>query len=829
MAQVGRVFILRESRRYWRSNRLGAVLVGLMLAVGFSGAALTLAVMLALSSPAGAGLNPMRYLTIAEETSGGGSRPISWTSYEQLRGSITSRNSALLAYAEPTRARTKVDQSTLDISVAGVSEGFFSKAVAGFIGDDFSPSWEGDNGEGEVILGASLQQKFFSSPAYALGRSITMNGQSYRIVGIAPKAFTGLWYTTDAWVTPDRFFALSFGLPKDQLATAAATTQGKMWKSTPVFYALACSAQLSKGGMRRELDAQMRFRDNSLNHLHVTDGLSNDPIRDQKILSWSRLAFLLSLALIFAASFNYCGLLIAQAPRRIAELRLKRVLGASVIRIITENFCGPGLIVAIGFLLACAMSVAGVWVLNAQAGGYLAAVNITWLTLSAVLGLELVLAFLLAAFVTLIPSFRLMDDSGIPRLGYTSTVSKRSVFALQGIVAMQIAFCILIGLGTTMIFGAVRSMSRESLGFYSDQLTVVPVTLASATGNMDFRISSTHDFPMAIFTRQTLQHAAEALPSVRAMAAASCAPFGKPMKTMMIRPMDSGSLPPHTAHFCGVTQGFFETMGTPMIQGRGFSSGSLTGAVSEVVINRKLAQELWPGKNPLHRVLQLQQPELGFQFVTEVVGVTEDMRLAGRTSTPDAALFLPLRSEVFAFSVPLYFVVKGSESPHTLEMLTNQQATLFMSSLATDGAYRISEKLRSSSFEQAMRVYVTGGGTLLIALIAYTGLYGVLVYFINTRRREIALRMCFGASRWDVRRNVIQQAAQCALFAVLASLLGWGGIARLAASEWTGQNAWSWEKIVIIPIACVTASILISLVPANAAARVSPGEILKEQ
>ena len=720
-----------------------------VLAIGFAGSALTLTVMLAISSPVSNGLSPMRYATIAEETSGGGSRPISWSTYERLRDSAPWKDPALIAYAEPTRAKMAYGQTTMDISVAGVSDGFFPRATEGLTGSDFSASWDGGRGEGEVILGASLQEKLFPSPAEALGRSIVLNGQSYRVTGVARKTFTGLWYATDAWVTPDRIFYLTFGVSQDELSRASAgpaANSSTVWKTAPIFYALAGSRNLSAKRMRQALGSLVRSQDDASYHLHVTDGLSNDPVRDQKIRAWSRLAFLLSVALIFAASFNYCGLLIAQAPRRIAEVRLKRVLGAAASRIIAENMFGPAFIVAAGFVLAASAATAGACIVKTQASSYLA-INVAWPTLLGVLAMELALACILAAIVALVPAFRLMNDRGAPHLGYTSTRSKSAVFTLQGIVAVQIAFCILAGLGTTMILSAVRSMSHEVLGFDSHHLTVIPIGLALKGASVDFRTSEKRDFPMATFTRGALQHAVETLPAIRYMAAASCAPFSQPLKTIAVQRMDRVSMPSRAVRFCGATQGFFEAMGNPIVEGRGFSSGDLTGSVSEVVINRQLAQELWPGDSPLHQTVRLEQPELGLRFVAQVVGVAQDMRLSGSANTPDATVFLPLKGNIFGLSFPLYFLVKGSASPNALEMFINQQATLFMPSLAPDGSYLIDERLRSSSLEQTMRVYLAGGGAILIALIAYTGLYGVLVYFINTRRKEIALRMCFGATR----------------------------------------------------------------------------------
>ena len=820
-----------QYRRFFRRSPLVTALAGGVLAIGFTFSAVALTIMLAMAAPRSSGLRPLAYATLAEETNGGGSQAISWATIERLRESALWSDPVLAAYAEPIRAHLSYKQMEQEISVAAASSGFFTSFVHLDRGQDFASSWANENADREVVLTPTLAERLFSKGGDAVGRIVELNEQSFRVIGVAPKSFAGLWSQTDAWVTPKRIVWLDFGSFR---AEGSGTGQGpsvldkpEAWKKPAFFYVLAGSG-FSRQELRQQLERLVREPGLLDKHLNVSDGLTKDPVWDSKVRAWARLAFLISIALILAASLNYCGLLLAQAPRYVEEVRLKRVLGASVLRILAENMCGPVVTVLASFMLALCASGAALWVLANQGSRFLPAVRGSWQIALGILGVGLAISGVLAVVVGSIPSLRLLHDSGAPRIGYTHTAGKNTTLGLYAIVSGQIASSVLICLLAAMIGGTVRSSSQEVLGFDSRRLVALEIGPSTKNAHVEFSTGGVGDFPLARFARSVVQGAPGSIPAVTSFSAASCAPLAAPMKTISLQRMDK-SLPARSIHFCAASQSFFKAMGNRIVEGHTFSSDRFTGDVSEVVINQQLANEMWPGEDPLHRTVRIEEPSWDLQFDAEVVGIAEDMHFSGLSSTPDATAFLPLQGNVFTLSFPLYFIVRGTESPRSIEEFTRQQAATSMPSLGVSATYQVDERLHQSFLEQEVRVWFSAGGAVVIAIIAYLGLYGVLVHSVNWRRKEMALRVCFGASGNTLRKIVIRQALLCSLFALAISLLAWKPLTILAGNVWLGKVGLSWQVATGVSLICVAAAAIISLFPASTAASVTPAEVLREQ
>jgi putative ABC transport system permease protein len=821
--------IRREYYRFVKRNPLGTLLLLLLLIVGFTGSSVTYTIMQLMLVPKSSGLRSMAYATIAEDSSGG-IRPVSWKTYERLRETADSNGLALVAYAEPIKVHLSFGQNEEDISVAAASDGFFSAFTERLNGaEDFSSSWQAHNGGTEIILSNSLAGRLFSNAGEALGRSLSLNNQTFRIIGVAPKSLSGLWSSTDAWVTPNKIISLSFGVVAGMSQpggekSSPVLDNPDMWQKSHLFYVLVgSSAPLAR--LRQKLEKLVRSPENAQGNLHVSDGLTKDPARDVKVRSWARLALLLSAALLFATALNYCGLLLAQAPRYVEELRLKRVLGANLLRIVIESMCGPMITVLAGFIVATYCTINVLWLISKHELHFLLAGGISWKMGAGILGMGLAIACILAFLIALIPTLRLLHDSGVPQMGYTSTSGKKMNLVLYGVVSGQIASCIVICLIAAMIVVAVRSLSREALGFRSDHLSVF--TVAPATKNMPFSFSTSdaRDFPLAAFTRGVV---AKSSNTISGVAAASCAPLAQPLKTISMQRLDRG-LPPLTVHFCAVSRDFFQIMGNTIVEGSTFSDDTFTGEVHELVINRKLASELWPEERPLHQTVRIEEPAWGIQLTGELVGISQDMRFSGLTNTPDATVFLPLKGNVFTLSFPLYFMSKGATSLHPMDGFIQRQATSSGLSLGVSSSYNVNERLRESFMEQRVRVWLSAGGAMLVAVIAYLGLYGVLVHSINSRRRELAIRSCFGASDRKVRMLIVQKALKCSAAAIALSLLAWRPINLMVSRAWIGKMELSWLLIIIIPLLCMMTAVGISFKPAWEATKVSPSELLKGQ
>jgi hypothetical protein len=826
------IAILKQSRRYLRRNPLLTLLAGIVLAVGFSGSTLAYTVMLAMLSPRTSGLRAMQYATIAEEARGGGFQSVTWKTYEHLRQSTSWSDPVLVAYAEPIRARVHFRNFQQELSVAAASNGFFTEFAPLEAGTDFSSAWKNPHGDKVVILSRRLAEHLFSAPSDAIDQNILLNDQAFRVIGVSAGNFSGLWSSTDAWVPPSVIIPLAFGgspADKNQAGSQQSPVfdNAEVWEGVPMFFVLAGSRRMPLEQLRDRLKSLVRSPEELPKNLGVTDGLSKDPIMDMKIRSWARLALLLSMALIFAGGLNYCGLLLAQVPRYFEEVRLKRVLGASVWRILLDNMWGPVMTVFASVLVAACSIIVALSRLGEHQFRFLQARMIPWHTLIYVLGIQLALGSLLGVLIALLPSVRLLRESGAPRMGYTTTAGKKTNAVLHAIIAGQMASCILVFLIAGMIISAVRSLSKTNIGFESAGLKVIEVGPASNGAPVQFSTGGKGEFPLAAFTREVVENSGGKVPQIN-VSAASCAPLVQTMRSISIQRLDR-DLPPRSVHFCAVSQQFFQALGNPIVAGTGFSSNLFTGDVSEAVINSSLAKELWPEEDPLHHVVRIEEPSWGLAFVAEVVGVAQDMRFSGLTSTPDPTVFLPLRGNAFTLSFPLYFLAKGMQSPDPIEAVARQQARVYMPSLDVNSVYHVDQQLRQSFMEQEAQVWFCITGAALVAIIAYLGLYGVLLHLVNSKRKELAIRACFGASRGELKRIVVRQALQCSLVATIIALVSWKPVTAVVAGWSLGKVESPWQSAVAIAVLCLVTAVCISLLPASAAARVSPAETLKEQ
>jgi predicted permease len=825
--------VRQETRRFVRRNPLLSLSAVIILSLGIGISAFTLTLLLALTSLPSPGMRLMNYATIAEATSGGGSRPIPWKIFEQLR--TTSRQDIhLAAYSEPIDVTMWVNQKAMPLRVAAVSNDFFSVFTLTLsAGRDFSAVEEAKAGQHVVILSLPLAIDMFKSAAGAVDRYIELDGLPYQVIGVAPRAFEGLFgASVKAWAPANCINPLDWNLAKlgDTSANnklTAAFAEADLWKAIPVFYGVAGSNRAPFFELLRSLIGMISPRGSEDAPLHAYRGLSTDPVRDVKLRKWSRLGFLLALGFTMVTSLNYCGLLLARSPLYIEEVRLKRTFGARSGRLMLELMTGPAVTAGVGLFAACLLLTGSLVLVSRVSIFYRQLLRGSWQTALLAVGVQILVACVLTLIIALAPALRLVRESGVPRLGYTSTKTKWTSFVLQSVVTLQIASCIAACILAGMIFSAVRTMIRERLGYRADSLSAACILPASHGAPVSMFIREVGPFPVASAIDAVIGQVAS-LPGVRSVSVAINAPFDRPMKELTLQRMDSSSALPGPVNYTAVSQNYFRTTGNAILRGRSFSSDDLTGRVTEVLINQALKKELWSDEDPVDRPVTLTDAATGIVFTATIVGVVEDMRFSGLTSAPEPTVFLPLKGLAFTMGTPFYIITDGSESVRSLEDRVNQQLSTQMPELSVQHAYSVGDRVRVSLNKEKIRGYFSLGGAFSIAVVACIGLYGALIYNVNTRRRELAIRVCFGASPWVIRKTVMRQAAQCALFAGVLSAPFWPLLERLSSSDLLGRVSWSTWRAALISLACMSGSIVTSWIPAAVAARVSPSEMLKE-
>jgi len=813
--------MLREMRRFLKRNLAMNLTAGILLAAGMGLSSIALDLLISLRSLGSPGLRNISFATISESDNGQSSRPISWNRFERLRGRFET-NPSLAAYSTPATVQLQVGGAERPIRIAVTSANFFESFTEPVsVGRTFTTEEEQISGQHVVILSFPIAVALFRSPAQALSHEIKLDGLSYAVVGVAPMQFSGIFGTdVDAWAPASCIIPLSF-----KLHARTASNFQDLWKVIPGFFAIAGSSRASAPNLVSETAKMLPARAADEQHLQVSQGLTSDPMRDSTLRRWSRLGFLIAIAFTIVAGLNYCGLLLARAPLLIEQIRLKRILGAASPRLMSELIAGPASLMSASFLSSLVILVFGLTRIARISPFFRQLIHGSLNAGIELLAIQICLTAVLTCCVSLLPALRLLKDSGSPRLGYTSTESRRMSWAFGALVTGQIACCIVTCTMVAMIVIAVMNLLREPLGYRPKAL--VAVRVYPSAGSINWSIDDTGPFPLAVAFASLLNHA-RSLPGVRKVSAAISVPLDNSMHALSLEKLDGSSAIQYSVDYNGVTQNYFDTLGTKFLRGRGFSSASLTGKANEVVINEALARELWPDADPLNRTVRLSAPALGLEFTCSVIGVVEDMRLNHLNETPQPIVFLPLRGPVFALGMPYAIVARGTPSIRSLENRISSDLAATMPALKAEQGYSIAARIAELRAAESRRGYLALAGAIAIALVAYVGLYAALAFYISTKRRELAVRICFGASSWTIRSIVIRHATVYALLAALISALAWPLLAIFSSRQLVGKTSWSIENAFLVTSVCIVASAMTALISARSATRITPIEMLRD-
>jgi ABC-type antimicrobial peptide transport system permease subunit len=173
--------------------------------------------------------------------------------------------------------------------------------------------------------------------------------------------------------------------------------------------------------------------------------------------------------------------------------------------------------------------------------------------------------------------------------------------------------------------------------------------------------------------------------------------------------------------------------------------------------------------------------------------------------------------------------VYGDESAHALEDAAKQAVAELMPGMGVYRIYGISDEIDAKLAPERFRAFGALAGAAVMGAVALIGLYGSLAFYLRSKRREMAVRICLGASPETIRNMILLRAFRCAVAAALLSLPMWLVFKRLSANDYLGQVSWSAGRAVAITLVCVAGSVLLAMIPAAAARSISPASVLKDE
>jgi predicted permease len=322
------------------------------------------------------------------------------------------------------------------------------------------------------------------------------------------------------------------------------------------------------------------------------------------------------------------------------------------------------------------------------------------------------------------------------------------------------------------------------------------------------------------FQRQVVERVA-ALPGVRSAALALDTPLGQihvrnGIQVEGYQPRRGEST---AVRFNIVGPSYFETLGIPVLRGRGIDERDAAGSRRVAVINEALARRYWPGKEPLGRVFRS-----GGQS-WEVVGVVTDGKYDDLNEPQQPYFCLPLRqTEYFR---RLDFHVRAQSDPRGVIPAVLREIQQLDSNLPVSNVLTYPEFLANAVDSTAGPVRLVGPFSVLALVLAVVGVYGVMSYAVSQRTHELAIRMALGAGRGEVLRLVLRQGVRITAAGLAVGLAGAFAATRALAGFLYQVSTFDPAVFAGVSLALAAAAMLACYLPALRAARREPGSALR--
>jgi predicted permease len=268
-----------------------------------------------------------------------------------------------------------------------------------------------------------------------------------------------------------------------------------------------------------------------------------------------------------------------------------------------------------------------------------------------------------------------------------------------------------------------------------------------------------------------------------------------------------------------VGAGYFETIGTPIVRGRGFTADDRDTSRLVAVVNESLASQLWPGQNALGKRVKLFNTD--FSEVVGVVGNTPWVSLGNGVSP------ILYRSLTQVYQSNLALVVRASR-PDAIVATVRTQIQALDRQLPITNPSTLSDAVHASLWTPRMAAWLLTLLGLVSLLLAAIGIYGVMAYSVSQRTRELGIRVVLGADAGVLIRLVVGQALRLALVGIVIGVAAALAASRLVAGLLYG-SATDRMTFAVVPAILALAVLVASYLPARRATRIPPTTALRSE
>ena len=675
-------------------------------------------------------------------------------------------------------------------------------------GRGFEPGDDsGANAHPVTVISYQMWQDRFHGDPSIVGKTQTLNGLPFTIVGVAPKGFYGTFvgYAFQFWVPASMQPQFDTGVYKLE-------DRGARWiegfvRLKPGVTLEQAQAEISAVAARLENDYPETNRGRGVRLFPLWQTPFNNA---GALLPTLGIALVVVLSVLLIACANVGNLLLVRAFARQQEMTIRLSVGAGRARLVRQLLT-EGLILS-AFAAAGALVMA-TWLRDALAlltpprGGVLLRLpgELDWRVLALSAGVCLISTLLFGLVPAILTSS--IDLASALRSQSGGVVGARGrSWVRSGLVLMQMSLSVVLLVGAGLLIQSLQAVRNANPGFSTQGVLTTSVDLITA----GYEPQRAKNFQDELIDR------VQAIGGVESAAWSRMTPFTYRSYSSAPIAVDGYDAPRDqqpTADYNEVGPGFLATMGIPLVSGREFTRADDETALPVAIVDEAMAAQFWRGADPVGRRVQVKGKWL------QIVGVARAAKYRNLLETPRPFFYVPLRQN---FAAVAALQIRTPQGPAALAPALVREIHALDANVSPGELITMREQVDRTTASQRIAVTILavfGGLALVLAAI---GLYGVMAATVSQSTRELALRMALGAGRPDLLRLV--------MFKGLALTAGGVILGLVAAFELTRLMGYLLYKVdprdplafgaafVVIAIASLAAC----LVPAWRASRTDP-------
>jgi predicted permease len=681
-----------------------------------------------------------------------------------------------------------------------------------------------------LILSYGLWKRRFGGEDSVIGRSVSLNGSSYVVIGVLGPSFNSeqfdqqpqVWlpFQIDSNSTEGGCYCRVAGRLRGGISLTTANLQ------------LQVVADQYRRSFPKLLGPKTTFTVKSLRDVMVGD------VRPSLEVLFGAVGFVLLIACT-----NVANLLLVRATSRRREMAVRMAVGAARGRIMRQLLTESLALSLAGGALGLGLGLGGIRSLLAfypsnpllaplnvvnipRIGEQGSAIALDWRVLAFTVSASVVTGIMFG-FIPALSASRtdlngvLKDSSGRSGTGFHQGKTRSLL------VMTEVALALILLIGAALLIRTSLALRAVNPGFATQNILIMQMSLAGT------HFEKTTEVDRVVRDGVEQIHS---LPGVVAAASSCCVPLETVWGLTFVvagRPLNG---PFHGyAGWTFISPEYFEAFGIPVLRGRAFNAGDVAGAPGVVIINQAMARQFWPHGDPLNDRLIIGRairPEYNQDPPRQIIGIVGDIRDTGLKLNPRPAMYVPiaqLPDSINALNLrllPVAWIVRSTGDPHALAPQIKERLRQGTGLPVT--RVRSMEEVASESIArtQLNMVLMTVFGAVAL-LLAALGTYALMAYSVQQRTHEMGIRMALGAKASDVRNIIVFQGMRLTVIGVVIGLTAAFGFSRLIQSFLFGVKALDPAVFAAIPLLLSAVALSAVWLPARRATRVDPADALR--